>query len=55
MPKPFQHPNQLNAPNRPETCSSGGEREERRPFRNVEVRKLGPGRRHNQPRQTTGN
>jgi AbrB family looped-hinge helix DNA binding protein len=23
--------------------------EERRPFRNVEVRKLGPGRRHNQP------
>ena len=34
--------------------SSGGEREERRPFRNVEVRKLGPGRRHNRPRQTTG-
>ena len=35
--------------------SSGGEREERRPFRNVEVRKLGPGRRHNRSRQTTGN
>jgi antitoxin component of MazEF toxin-antitoxin module len=26
---------------------TGFEREERRPFRNVEVRKLGPGRRHN--------
>ncbi len=34
--------------------SGGGEREERRPFRNVEVRKLGPGRQHNRSRQTTG-
>ena len=34
--------------------TSGGEREERRPFRNVEVRKLGPGRQHNRSRQTTG-
>jgi bifunctional DNA-binding transcriptional regulator/antitoxin component of YhaV-PrlF toxin-antitoxin module len=38
----------------PSWGSSGGEREERRPFRNVEVRKLGPGRRHNRSRQTTG-
>ena len=34
--------------------TSDGEREERRPFRNVEVRKLGPGRQHNRPRQTSG-
>ena len=36
-------------PRRPEPSRTGGshEREERRPFRNVEVRKLGPGRRHN--------
>lgn len=34
--------------------SGGGEREERRPFRNVEVRKLGLGRQHNRSRQTTG-
>ena len=34
-------------PRRRET-GSGYEREERRPFRNVEVRKLGPGRRHNE-------
>ena len=39
----------------PSWGSSGGEREERRPFRNVEVRKLGPGRQHNRSRQTTGN
>jgi bifunctional DNA-binding transcriptional regulator/antitoxin component of YhaV-PrlF toxin-antitoxin module len=32
----------------------GYEREERRPFRNVEVRKLGPGRRHNRTQQTAG-
>ncbi|MFZ1425632.1 MAG: hypothetical protein WAS21_02550 [Geminicoccaceae bacterium] len=38
----------------PSWGSSGGEREERRPFRNVEVRKLGPGRQHNRSRQTTG-
>ena len=30
--------------------STGHEREERRPFRQVEVRKLGPGRGHNRPR-----
>ncbi len=35
--------------------SGGAEREERRPFRNVEVRKLGPGRQHNRSRQTIGN
>ena len=36
-------------PRRPEPSRYGGshEFEERRPFRNVEVRKLGPGRRHN--------
>jgi hypothetical protein len=34
----------------PSWGSGGGEREERRPFRNVEVRKLGPGRGHNRPR-----
>ena len=35
-------------PRRPESSRLGGshEREERRPFRNVEVRKLGTGRRH---------
>ena len=38
----------------PRWGSSGAEREERRPFRNVEVRKLGPGRQHNRSRQTTG-
>jgi hypothetical protein len=30
--------------------STGHEREERRPFPHVEVRKLGPGRRHHRPR-----
>ena len=36
-------------PRRPEPSRIGGshEREERRPFRNVEIRKLGSGRRHN--------
>ena len=36
-------------PRRPEPSRMGGshEREERRPFRNVEIRKLGSGRRHN--------
>ena len=29
------------------TSETGSATEERRPFRNVEVRKLGPGRRHN--------
>lgn len=40
-------------PRRREASWTGGghEREERRPFRNVEVRKLGPGRRHNRPRR----
>ena len=33
----------------PTRTGSGYEREEWRPFRNVEVRKLGPGRRHNRP------
>jgi AbrB family looped-hinge helix DNA binding protein len=39
---------------RPEPSRYGGshELEERRPFRNVEVRKLGPGRRHNRAQQT---
>jgi hypothetical protein len=37
---------------RPTRAASGGgaEREERRPFRHVEVRKLGPGRGHHRPR-----
>lgn len=39
----------------PTWTGGGAEREERRPFRNVEVRKLGPGRQHNRSRQTTGN
>ena len=39
----------------PVWTGGGAEREERRPFRNVEVRKLGPGRQHNRSRQTTGN
>ena len=41
-------------PRRPEPSRYGGsqEFEERRPFRNVEVRKLGPGRRHNRAQQT---
>ena len=37
----------------PSRTGSGYEREERRPFRNVEVRKLGPGRRHNRPQRGT--
>ena len=37
----------------PTQTGSGYEREERRPFRNVEVRKLGPGRRHNRPQRNT--
>ena len=37
----------------PTRTGSGYEREERRPFRNVEVRKLGPGRRHNRPQRGT--
>ena len=37
----------------PTRTGSGYEREERRPFRNVEVRKLGPGRRHNRPQRNT--
>ena len=42
-------PEPVPPPRRPEPSRTGGsqEREERRPFRNVEVRKLGPGRRHN--------
>jgi hypothetical protein len=32
------------------TFDTGYEREERRPFRQVEVRKLGPGRGHNRSR-----
>ena len=42
-------------PRRAELARTGGgyEREERRPFRNVEVRKLGPGRRHNRPQRGT--
>jgi AbrB family looped-hinge helix DNA binding protein len=41
-------------PRRPEPSRYGGnhELEERRPFRNVEVRRLGPGRRHNRAQQT---
>jgi hypothetical protein len=35
----------------PSWTGGGYEREERRPFRNVEVRKLGPGRGHNRPRR----
>lgn len=44
------------SPRRREASWTGGghEREERRPFRNVEVRKLGPGRRHNRAQQTAG-
>ena len=38
----------------PRWTGGGSEPEERRPFRNVEVRKLGPGRQHNRSRQTTG-
>ncbi len=38
----------------PRWTGGSSEPEERRPFRNVEVRKLGPGRRHNRSRQTTG-
>ncbi len=43
------------SPRRAEFVRTGGgyEREERRPFRNVEVRKLGPGRRHNRPQRGT--
>ena len=43
------------SPGRVEPSRTGGgyEREERRPFRNVEVRKLGPGRRHNRPQRGT--
>jgi len=37
----------------PTRTGSGYEHEERRPFRNVEVRKLGPGRRHNRPQRGT--
>ena len=33
---------------------AGSPADERRPFRNVEVRKLGPGRRHNRPREYSG-
>jgi len=42
-------------PRRAEPSHVGGgyEHEERRPFRNVEVRKLGPGRRHNRPQRGT--
>ena len=42
-------------PRRAELARTGDgyEREERRPFRNVEVRKLGPGRRHNRPQRGT--
>ena len=36
-------------PYRPRS-EAGSPAEERRPFRNVEVRKLGPGRQHNRPR-----
>jgi hypothetical protein len=32
-------------------ADTGGPREERRPFRHVAGRKLGPGRGHNRPRQ----
>jgi hypothetical protein len=41
-PPPNPHPDRA----RSEVASPA---EERRPFRNVEVRKLGPGRRHNRP------
>ena len=41
-------PAPLPLPPRRRETGSGYEREERRPFRNVEVRKLGPGRRHNE-------
>ena len=46
---PAASPEPAPPPRRPEPSRTGGsqEREERRPFRNVEVRKLGPGRRHN--------
>jgi AbrB family looped-hinge helix DNA binding protein len=46
---PAASPEPVPPPRRPEPSRTGGsqEREERRPFRNVEVRKLGPGRRHN--------
>jgi len=46
---PTASPEPVPPPRRPEPSRYGGsqEFEERRPFRNVEVRKLGPGRRHN--------
>jgi AbrB family looped-hinge helix DNA binding protein len=46
---PAASPEPVPPPRRPEPSRTSGsqEREERRPFRNVEVRKLGPGRRHN--------
>jgi len=53
---PVNHPKPVPlSPRRAEPSRTGGgyEREERRPFRNVEVRKLGPGRRHNRPQRGT--
>ena len=53
---PVTHPEPVPLPpHRAEPSRPGGgyEREERRPFRNVEVRKLGPGRRHNRPQRGT--
>ena len=54
LPVPAPEPVPL-PPRRAEPSRTGGgyEREERRPFRNVEVRKLGPGRRHNRPQRGT--
>jgi AbrB family looped-hinge helix DNA binding protein len=48
-------PEPVPPPRRPEPSRVGGshEREERRPFRNVEVRKLGPGRRHHRLQRGT--
>ena len=53
---PVSHPEPVPLPPRraePSRAGGGYEREERRPFRNVEVRKLGPGRRHNRPQRGT--
>ena len=49
LPTASPEPEPAPPPRRPEPSRYGGshELEERRPFRNVEVRKLGPGRRHN--------
>ena len=53
LPAASPEPEPAPPPRRPEPSRYGGshEFEERRPFRNVELRKLGPGRRHNRIQQ----